>query len=76
MMTSGDMDDEVDDFFTDDFSSRRRRSAKKRKADGKKKGNRTELELVKMFTKRFGEGKLLSIGRVRQSLGPGDVHCL
>ena len=36
--------------------------AKKRKADGKQKGNRTELQLVKVLTQRFGDGFSRSVG--------------
>jgi len=49
-----------DDFFIDDLSQEKKK--KKKKADGKKKGNRTELELVKILTERFGEGFSRSIG--------------
>lgn len=35
---------------------------KKKKVDGKKKGNRTELKLVKKLTERFGKGFSRSIG--------------
>lgn len=53
--------DDVAEFFTDDlFEERKKR--KKRKADGKKKGNRCELELVKVFNKRFGGGFSRSVG--------------
>ena len=65
------MENEVDDFFTDDLLKDRKKR-KKRKADGKKKGNRTELELVKVFNKRFGGG-FSTVGRVRQPLGPGGA---
>lgn len=55
------MTDDIDDFFTDDlFEETKKR--KKRKADGKKKGNRTELELVKVFNHRFGGGFSRSVG--------------
>ena len=49
-----------DDFFTDDLFKERKK--RKRKADGKRKGNRTELELVKILTERFGEGFSRSVG--------------
>jgi hypothetical protein len=51
-----------DDFITEDMFEDEGRNKKKRKADGKKKGSRTELELVKLFTERFGEGFSRSIG--------------
>lgn len=35
---------------------------KKKKVDGKKKGNRTELKLVKKLTERFGKGFSRSVG--------------
>jgi len=50
-----------DDFFTDDLIVTKKKR-KKRKADGKKKGNRTELELVKTFNQRFGEHFSRSVG--------------
>jgi hypothetical protein len=37
-------------------------SSKKKKVDGKKKGNRTELKLVKILTERFGKGFSRSVG--------------
>lgn len=49
-----------DDFFTDDLFEERKK--RKRKADGKRKGNRCELELVKVLTERFGEGFSRSVG--------------
>ena len=55
------MENEVDDFFIDDLLKDRKKR-KKRKADGKKKGNRTELELVKIFNERFGGGFSRSVG--------------
>src|SRR5581483_1124604 len=39
-----------------------KKKRKKRKADGKKKGNRTELELVKVLNARFGGGFSRSVG--------------
>jgi hypothetical protein len=51
----------VDDFFTDDLLDERKQQ-RKRKADGKRKGNRTELELAKIFNKRFGGGFSRSVG--------------
>ncbi len=56
------MSDDNDDFFTDDFFKDEDKPKKKKKADGKKKGNRTELELVKILTARFGEGFSRSVG--------------
>jgi len=58
MVTMND-DFDNDDFATEDLIGKPKR---KRKADGKKKGNRTELELVKVLTKRFGEGFSRSVG--------------
>ena len=55
------MADADDDFFTDDLLTEKKKR-KKRKADGKKKGNRTELELVKIFNQRFGGGFSRSVG--------------
>ena len=43
---------------------------KKRKANGKKKGDRCELQLVKVLTKRFGEGFSRSVGSGNR-WGPG-----
>lgn len=51
------MAEEVDDFNTDNLLPQ-----KKRKADGMKKGNRTELELVKMLNRRFGGDFSRSVG--------------
>lgn len=53
-----------DDFFTDDLLADKKKR-KKRKAEGKKRGNRTELELVKMLNKRFG-------GVFSRSVGSGN----
>ena len=50
-----------DNFFTDDLLTDKKKQ-KKRKAEGKKKGNRTELELVKVFNKRLGGGFSRSVG--------------
>lgn len=41
-----------EDLFIDDIANRPER---KKKVDGKKKGNRTELELTKVLTGRFGQ---------------------
>jgi Holliday junction resolvase len=50
------MDDlEVEDLFNNDEPS-------KKKINGKKKGNRVELELCKMLTKRFGKEFSRSVG--------------
>ena len=54
------MTDDVDDFFTEDLLTEKKKS-KKRKADGKRKGT-AELELVKVFNKRFGGGFSRSVG--------------
>ena len=56
------MSDDNDDFFTEDFFGDEGKKKKKRKADGKRKGNRTELELVKILTERFGEGFSRAVG--------------
>lgn len=50
-----------DDYFSDDLFEERRKRKKKR-AEGKTKGNRTERELAKILTGRFGEGFSRSIG--------------
>jgi hypothetical protein len=49
----GCMADFDEDFFTDDLTVEKPK--KKKKVDGKKKGNRTELELTKVLTARFGQ---------------------
>lgn len=49
--------EELDDFVTDDILSK-----KKKKVDGKKKGNRTELDLTKVLNARFGKGFSRSVG--------------
>jgi len=51
--------EDFDDFVNDDnlLSDK-----KKKKVDGKKKGNRNELNLTKILNKRFGEGFSRSIG--------------
>jgi hypothetical protein len=51
---------ELDDFITDDLLTDKKK--RKRKADGKRKGNRVELDLVKVFNKRFGCGFSRSVG--------------
>ena len=53
--------DSDEDFFTDDLLTDKKKR-KQRKADGKRKGNRTELELVKVLNKRFGGGFSRSVG--------------
>jgi hypothetical protein len=55
------VDEAVDDFFTDDLLVDKKKR-KKRKADGKRKGNRVELDLVKIFNERFGGGFSRSVG--------------
>jgi hypothetical protein len=55
------MTDDVDDFLTDDLLTEKKKR-KKRKADGKRKGNRVELSLSKVFNKRFGCGFSRSVG--------------
>lgn len=50
--------EDTDDFVCDDLLAKKKR----KKVDGKKKGNRMELELRKVFTKRFGEGFSRSVG--------------
>lgn len=51
-----------DDFITEDMFEDEDKGKKKKKADGKKKGNRTELGLVKVLTERFGAGFSRSVG--------------
>jgi hypothetical protein len=48
----------MDDFVTDDILSKK----KTKKVDGKKKGNRTELDLTKVLNARFGDGFSRSVG--------------
>ena len=55
------MEEADDDFFTDDLLTEKKKG-KKRKADGKKKGNRKELELAKILNQRFGGGFSRSVG--------------
>jgi Holliday junction resolvase len=51
--------EDFEDFVTDeDFLNKK----KKKKVNGKKKGNRTELELTKILNKRFGTGFSRSVG--------------
>jgi hypothetical protein len=50
--------EDMDDFVTDDILSKK----KAKKVDGKKKGNRTELDLTKVLNTRFGEGFSRSVG--------------
>lgn len=52
--------DEVEVFLSDDLIEERKK--KKRKAAGKRKGDRAELELVKVFNQRFGGGFSRSVG--------------
>lgn len=48
-----------DDFFTDDLGDG---EGKKKRRNGKKKGSRTELGLVKVLTERFGQGFSRAVG--------------
>ena len=48
--------EDADDFIMDDLKP------KKKKVNGKKKGNRVELELSKILTARFGQGFSRSVG--------------
>ena len=50
--------EELDDFVTDDEIIYK----KSKKVNGKKKGNRIELELTKLLNKRFGTGFSRSVG--------------
>jgi Holliday junction resolvase len=50
--------EDLDDFVTDDGAFEK----KKKKINGKKKGNRIELELSKILNKRFGTGFSRSVG--------------
>lgn len=49
--------EDVDDFVCDDILKK-----KNKKVDGKKKGNRNELELAKLLNSRFGTGFSRSVG--------------
>lgn len=49
--------EDLDDFIVDDILEK-----KKKKVDGKKKGNRTELDLTKVLNSRFGKGFSRSVG--------------
>ena len=49
--------EDFEDFEIEDLNDK-----KKKKVDGKKKGNRTELELVKIFNARFGNGFSRAVG--------------
>lgn len=51
--------EDMEDFVTDDILSKK---IKTKKVDGKKKGNRTELDLTKVLNARFGEGFSRSVG--------------
>lgn len=51
--------EDFDDFVNDDSLLSEK---KKKKVDGKKKGNRNELNLTKLLNKRFGEGFSRSVG--------------
>ena len=61
--------DEVEAFLSDDLIEERKK--KKRKAAGKRKGDRAELELSKVFNKRFGGGFSRSVGSGNRW---GQVH--
>jgi hypothetical protein len=50
--------EDVNDFLLDDILSKK----KAKKVDGKKKGNRTELDLTKVFNARFGNGFSRAVG--------------
>ena len=52
--------EDTEDFVTDEEFINPKK--KKKKVDGKKKGNRTELDLVKILNKRFGTGFSRSVG--------------
>lgn len=54
--------EDTDDFVFDDKFFDKDKGKKKKKVDGKKKGNRTELGLVKVLEKRFGEGFSRAVG--------------
>lgn len=56
-MATHDFED-FDDFVQDDIINKKRQ----KKVDGKKKGNRTELELTKLLNARFGDGFSRSVG--------------
>jgi hypothetical protein len=66
------MTEAENDFFTDDLLAGKKKR-KKRKADGKKKGNRKELELSKILNQRFGGGFSRSVGSGNRW---GQVSCL
>lgn len=51
--------EDFDDFITEEETLF---SKKKKKVDGKKKGNRNELNLTKILNKRFGNGFSRSVG--------------
>lgn len=50
--------EQSDDFITDDLLTKK----KNKKVDGKKKGNRVELELTKLLNARFGTGFTRNVG--------------
>jgi hypothetical protein len=52
--------EDSEDFVSDDDFLNPKK--KKKKVDGKKKGNRTELDLTKVLNKRFGTGFSRSVG--------------
>lgn len=51
-------DDNFDDYLVEDIS----KNKKKKKVNGKKKGNRTELDLVKILTERFKKSFSRTVG--------------
>lgn len=51
--------EDIDDFVTDDILSKKKKT---KKINGKKKGNRIELDLTKVLNTRFGKGFTRSVG--------------
>lgn len=51
--------EDFDDFISDDIINKKKI---KKKVNGKKKGSRTELDLSKILTERFGQGFSRSVG--------------
>ena len=51
--------EEYDDFVNEDIVNKKQ---KQKKVNGKKKGSRTELDLSKLLTERFGQGFSRSVG--------------
>ena len=56
--------EDFEDFVLDDLSTK-----KKKKINGKRKGNRTELDLTKVFNVRFVNGFSRSVGSVERCYG-------